>query len=85
MAINTRAYDWEKNNFGTTEFDDLSGWAFTELGNQYFNSFVTDNFSPIAVLASPTLSSVSVGSTSYTDQSVSAPIYTEVEIISENF
>ena len=85
MAINTRAYDWEKNNFGTTEFDDLGGWAFTELGNQYFNSFVTDNFSSVTVSASPTLSAITVGSASYTDQSVSAPTYTEVEIVSENF
>ena len=36
-------------------------------------------------LMSPTLSAITVGSASYTDQSVSAPTYTEVEIISENF
>jgi hypothetical protein len=85
MAINTRAYDWEKNNFGLTEFDDLAGWAFTELGNQYFNSFIGDNFSSVTILASPSLSAVTVGSATYTDQSISAPNYTEIEIISENF
>jgi len=85
MAINTRAFDWEKNNFGTSEFDDLGGWAFTELGNQYFNSFVTDNFTTVSVPTSPTQSAVTVGSATYTDQTVSAPTFTEVEIISENF
>ena len=85
MAINTRAYDWERNNFGTTEFDDLSGWAFNDLGNQYFNSFVTDNFTAVSTPTSPTQSAVTVGSTTYTDQTVSAPTFTEVEIISENF
>jgi hypothetical protein len=85
MAINTRAYDWEKNNFGATEFDDLRGWAFTELGNQYFNSFVTDNFTSVTVPSTPSLSAITVGSASYTDQSVSAPTYTELEVISENF
>ena len=85
MAINTRAFDCEKNNFGTSEFDDLGGWAFTELGNQYFNSFVTDNFTTVSVPTSPTQSAVTVGSATYTDQTVSAPTFTEVEIISENF
>ena len=85
MAINTRAFDWEKNNFGTSEFDDLSGWAFTDLGNQYFNSFVTYNFTTVSVPTSPTQSAVTVGSATYTDQTVSAPTFTEVEIISENF
>ncbi len=74
MAINTRAYDWERNNFGTTEFDDLSGWAFTDLGNQYFNSFVTDNFTSVATPSSPTLSAITVGSASYTDLRMFLPV-----------
>tara|TARA_R110001583_G_scaffold37184_1_gene121582 strand:+ start:671 stop:991 length:321 start_codon:yes stop_codon:yes gene_type:complete len=47
MGINTRAYDWSTNNFGLSEWDDI-GWAFSELGsNQFFDSNIADNFTPL--------------------------------------
>jgi hypothetical protein len=87
MAINTRAYDWSTNNFGLAEWDDIS-WSFSELADgQYFDSYSSDNFTPVdtpddfsytaaSLPTAPTLSGVA---------GVSEPTYTAVTIGSENF
>lgn len=97
MAINTRAYDWSTNNFGLAEWDDIS-WSFSELGtNQFFDSYVADNFTPkdspddfsytaVSTASAPSLSGVSAaGSPSFTALTISSATYSDQSISSATF
>lgn len=97
MGINTRAYDWSTNNFGLAEWDDIS-WSFSELSsNQFFDSYVADNFTPkdspddfsytaVSAASSPSLSNVSAPSSpTFTALTISSTNYSDQSIGSTTF
>ena len=97
MAINTRAYDWSANNFGLAEWDDIS-WSFSELSsNQFFDSYIPDNFTAVdtpddfsytavSAATAPSLSGVSAASApTFTAVTVGSTSYSDQSVSSTTF